>query len=140
MGGLSSLLGWFVENEAALSGVAATVVILGFVASPHGRGLRGLVRRWAGVVDGPTATQALVQPLADIPEPPLPEADRPSIAVLPFAPTSKDEGSGIFADAMTNDIIRALGHVQGFFVTSSNSTFAYKGQSVDTRQMRALCG
>lgn len=55
MDGLSSVMAWFVENEAALSGVAATVVILGFVASPLGVGLRGLVRRWAGVVDAPAA-------------------------------------------------------------------------------------
>jgi len=122
---------WFVENEAALSGVAATVVILGFVASPLGAGLRGIVRRWAGVVDAPAAVA--ISP--DIAPPPEPEADRPSIAVLPFTPAAKDEDSELFADGMTNDIITALGHVPGFFVTSSNSTFVYKGQSIDTRQI-----
>ena len=36
---------------------------------------------------------------------------------------------------MSDDIITALGHVPGFFVTSSNTTFVYKGQSIDTRQI-----
>ena len=136
MDGLSSLLTWFVDNEAALSGVAATVVIVGFVASPLGAGLRGLVSRWAlsspGVAEAPAAVASSIP---DIPSPPEPEADRPSIAVLPFTPASKDEDSEIFADAMSDDIITALGHVPGFFVTSSNTTFVYKGQSIDTRQI-----
>ena len=131
MEGLSALLAWFVENEAALSGVAATVVILGFIASPLGAGLRGLVRRWAN------ASSTVVEPPAseDIPGPPEPQADRPSIAVLPFSPASKDEDSEIFADGMTDDVITLLGHVPGFFVISRGSAFVYKGKSVDTRQI-----
>ncbi len=135
MDGLNALLAWFVDNEAALSGVAATVVILGFVVSPLGAGLRGLVRRWALSSSGVVNTPAPAPTQPDIPAPLEPEADRPSIAVLPFAPSAKDADSELFADAMTNDIIRALGHVQGFFVTSSNSSFAYKGQTIDTRQI-----
>jgi len=134
--GLSSLLAWFVEHEAALSGVAATVVIVGFIASPLGAGLRGLIRRWAlssaGVVEASVAPQ---QTTTDIPPTPEPEADRRSIAVLPFVSSADDKDSEIFADGMTDDIITALGHVPGFFVTSSSSTFVYKQQSVDARQI-----
>ena len=91
MDGLSSFLSWFVENEAALSGVAATVVILGFVASPLGAGLRGLVRRWALSSEEFVAASATAVPSSDIPDPREPEVDRPSIAVLPFTPAAKDE-------------------------------------------------
>lgn len=133
MDGLSSLMTWFIDNEAALSGVAATVVILGFVASPLGAGLRGLVRRRTLSSSGFVEAPVVPAPAPDIPAPP--EADRPSIAVLPFVSSADDKDSQIFADGMTDDIITALSHVPGFFVTSSNSTFAYKGQSVDTRQI-----
>ncbi len=112
MDGLNALMAWFVENEAALSGVAATVVILGFVE----------------VSEAPA-------PIADISKPLEPETDRRSVAVLLFVSTSDDKDNEIFADEMTNDINAALGHVPCFFVTSSNSTLVYKGQSIDTRQI-----
>lgn len=135
MDGLGTIAAWIGENETLLSGVAAIVVVLSFVASPLGQGLRGLVRRWALSSSGFVEGQVTVPPISDIQTPPELEADRPSVAVLPFAPASDDKDSEIFADAMTDDIITALGHVPGFFVTSSNSTFVYKGQSVDTRQI-----
>ncbi len=112
MDGLNALMAWFVENEAVLSGVAATVVILGFVEVP----------------EAPA-------PIADISKPLEPETDRRSVAVLLFVSTSDDKDNEIFADEMTNDINAALGHVPCFFVTSSNSTLVYKGQSIDTRQI-----
>jgi len=135
VGGLSALIAWIGENEAVLSGGAALVVMIGFVASPLGAGLRGLVRRWSLSSSGAIEAQAATAPANDIPNPPEPEADRPSIAVLPFVSSSDDKDSEIFADGMTNDIITALGHVPGFFITSGNSTFVYKDQSVDTRQI-----
>ncbi len=135
MDGLNALMAWFVENEAALSGVAATVVILGFVASPLGAGLRGLVRRWALSSAGFVEVSDAPAPTADISKPLEPETDRRSVAVLLFVSTSDDKDNEIFADEMTNDINAALGHVPCFFVTSSNSTLVYKGQSIDTRQI-----
>lgn len=136
MDGLNYITAWISGNETLLSGVAAIVVVLSIVVSPLGAGLRGLVRRKAlssvGFVEG---SAAATPNNSDIPQAFEPEADRPSIAVLPFVPVSDDKDSEIFADGMTNDIITALGHVPGFFVTSGNSTFVYKGQSVDTRKI-----
>ena len=94
--------------------------MLGFVASPLGAGLRGLVRRWALSSSGVVETPVAAPPIADIPPPPEPEADRPSVAVLPFVSAGDDRNGEIFADAMTDDIITALGHVPGFFVTYRN--------------------
>jgi adenylate cyclase len=62
--------------------------------------------------------------------------DRPSIAVLPFKNASGDPEQEYFADGITEDIITALSKWRWFLVISRNSTFAYKEESVDVRQIR----
>jgi len=64
--------------------------------------------------------------------PALPE--RPSIAVLPFANMSGDPEQDYFADGMVEDIITALSRFNQLFVIARNSSFTYKGRSVDVRQ------
>jgi TolB-like protein/class 3 adenylate cyclase/Flp pilus assembly protein TadD len=64
---------------------------------------------------------------------PLP--DKPSIAVLPFANLSGDPDQGYFADGMTDDLITDLSKVSGLFVIARNSSFVYKGQTVEIRQV-----
>jgi adenylate cyclase len=59
--------------------------------------------------------------------------DKPSIAVLPFVNMSGDPGQEYFADGVTEDIITALSRIRWFFVIARQSTFAYKGRSVDIR-------
>ena len=66
--------------------------------------------------------------------PPLP-IDRPSIAVLPFANMSGDPEQEYFADGMAEEIITALSRCQSLFVIARNSSFVYKGKSVDVRQI-----
>lgn len=68
----------------------------------------------------------------------LPE--KPSLAVLPFANMSGDEEQEYFADGITEDLITALSHVRWLFVIARNSTFAYKGQSPDIRQVATDLG
>ena len=63
----------------------------------------------------------------------LPEG--PSIAVLPFNNMSGDPDQGYFCDGITENIISALSHNSELFVIARNSTFAYKGKSVDVRQV-----
>jgi adenylate cyclase len=65
----------------------------------------------------------------------LPIPDKPSIAVLPFANMSGDPEQEYFADGITEDIITALSEFEYFFVISRNSSFAYKGVSVDVRDV-----
>jgi len=65
--------------------------------------------------------------------PPLP--DRPSIAVLPFINLSGDPEQEYFSNGMTEDVITALSRLRWFFVIARNSTFAYKGQAYDVRQI-----
>ena len=79
-------------------------------------------------------------------EPTLPESqplalpDKPSIAVLPFQNMSGDPEQEFFADGMTEDIITALSRYRSLFVIARNSTFAYKGQSPDLRQVSTELG
>jgi TolB-like protein/class 3 adenylate cyclase len=67
--------------------------------------------------------------------PPLPLPDKPSIAVLPFANMSGDPEQEYFADGMVEEIITALSRIRWLFVIARNSTFTYKGQSVDVKQV-----
>ena len=60
--------------------------------------------------------------------------DRPSIAVLPFTNMSGDVEQDYFADGMVEDIITGLARIKWLFVIARNSSFAYKGKSVDVKQ------
>jgi adenylate cyclase len=68
-------------------------------------------------------------------KPPLPLPDKPSIAVLPFVNMSDDKSQEYFCDGMTEEIIGALSKVGNLFVVSRNSSFTYKGKSVDVKQV-----
>jgi TolB-like protein/class 3 adenylate cyclase len=75
----------------------------------------------------PTATPAVGSSL------PLP--DKPSIAVLPFANMSGDPEQEYFADGMVEEIITALSRIRWLFVIARNSTFTYKGQTIDVKRV-----
>jgi TolB-like protein len=61
--------------------------------------------------------------------------DKPSIAVLPFANMSGDPDQEYFADGMVEEIITALSRIRWLFVIARNSSFTYKGQAVDVKQV-----
>jgi len=61
--------------------------------------------------------------------------DKPSIAVLPFSNMSGDPGQEYFADGIVDEIITALSRFRNVFVIARNSSFAYKGRSVDVKQV-----
>jgi len=66
--------------------------------------------------------------------------DKPSIAVLPFNNMSGDPEQEYFADGITEDIITDLSKISGLFVIARNSSFAYKGQNPDLRQVSRELG
>jgi adenylate cyclase len=69
-------------------------------------------------------------------EPPaLALPDKPSIAVLPFANMSGDPEQEYFADGMVEEIITALSRIRWLFVIARNSSFTYKGQATDVKQV-----
>ena len=61
--------------------------------------------------------------------------DKPSIAVLAFQNMSGDPEQEHFADGIAEDIITALSKSRWLFVIARNSSFAYKGRSVDVKQI-----
>jgi adenylate cyclase len=63
--------------------------------------------------------------------PALAVPDKPSIAVLPFQNMSGDPEQEYFADGMVEEIITALSRIRWLFVIARNSSFTYKGQSVE---------
>jgi TolB-like protein len=66
--------------------------------------------------------------------------DKPSIAVLPFTNMSGDAEQEYFADGVVEEIITALSRVRWLFVIARNSSFVYKGRSIDTKQVGAELG
>jgi TolB-like protein/class 3 adenylate cyclase/tetratricopeptide (TPR) repeat protein len=66
---------------------------------------------------------------------PLALPDKPSIAVLPFQNMSGDPEQEYFADGVVEDIITALSRFRQLFVIARNSSFTYKGRSVDIKQV-----
>ena len=68
-----------------------------------------------------------------IEDPALP--DGPSIAVLPFANMSGDPGQDYFADGITEEVITSLSRLSWLFAIARNSSFTYKGKTVDVRQV-----
>lgn len=71
--------------------------------------------------------------LGDSPALALP--DKPSIAVLPFQNMSGDPDQEYFVDGMAEEIITVLSRIRWLFVIARNSSFTYKGQSADVRQV-----
>jgi len=65
---------------------------------------------------------------------------KPSIAVLPFTNMSGEPEQEAFADGLTEDLITDLSRQSGLFVIARNSTFAYKGKSIDARRIASDLG
>lgn len=82
----------------------------------------------------PTPMPDSSPPTAAAAELPVP-TDRPSIAVLPFANLGDDPEQEYFADGVAEEIITALSRCHSLFVIARNSSFVYKGRSVDVRQV-----
>lgn len=83
----------------------------------------------------PTAQTVSARSPAEDPKPILSLPDSPSIAVLPFRNLSGDPAQDYFADGVVEDIITALSRIRWLFVIARNSSFAYKGRTVDEKQV-----
>jgi adenylate cyclase len=66
--------------------------------------------------------------------------ERPAFAVLPFANMSGDPEQEYFADGITEDLITAIATWCRFPVIARNSSFVYKGRSVDIKQVGEVLG
>jgi len=107
--------------------VAVSVVVLAI----------GGVAIWQGTRPPPAPPPETV---AEPVDPVLAMPTGPSIAVLPFDNMSGDPEQDFFADGLTEEIITALTRFSNMHVISRNSTFAYKGQAMDTRTVAKELG
>ncbi|MGE4014336.1 MAG: adenylate/guanylate cyclase domain-containing protein, partial [Alphaproteobacteria bacterium] len=78
---------------------------------------------------------AAVKSVAAVPQHESANADRPTIAVLPFVNMSGDAEQEYFADGISEDIITGLSKLRWFFVIARNSSFTYKGKAVDVKRV-----
>jgi DNA-binding winged helix-turn-helix (wHTH) protein len=67
--------------------------------------------------------------------PPVATPSRPLIAILPFQNMSGDPEQEYFADGMVEEIITTRSRIRWLFVIARNSSFTYKGQVVDVKQV-----
>ena len=105
-------------GEKSLKNISRPVRVYSVVIAPPARsGAAGEGRRGAG--------QAVV---------------KPTIAVLPFANMSGDAEQEFFVDGLTEDIITELSRRHELFVISRNSSFVYKGQAVNIREVAEKLG
>ena len=77
---------------------------------------------------------------AERPEERLSSPAKPSIAVLPFQNMSGDAEQDFFCDGLVEDIITTLSKLAGLRVVARNSSFVYKGRSVDVREIAKQLG
>jgi len=67
--------------------------------------------------------------------PALTVPDKPSIAVLSFTNMTGDPDNEYFGDGIAEDVITNLSRNPFLFVIARNSSFTYKGRSVEVRQI-----
>jgi len=63
------------------------------------------------------------------------QTSKPSIAVLPLTNMSDDPGQQYLSDGITEDIITELCRYRELLVIARNSSFQYRGKSVDMRRI-----
>ena len=71
---------------------------------------------------------------------PLALPDKPSIAVLPFQNMSGDPEQEYFADGIAEDVLTTLSKIQELMVIARNSSFVFKGQTRDIREIGRTLG
>jgi TolB-like protein len=141
---LSCIAGWLGENEATISAVVGIAVLAGIVLA----GLRPLVRRRDEAAQATTLSATATEPAlaadsspADLDPLTVPGFEgHPAIAVLPFDNLSGDPNQEYFADGLAEDLITRLAAWRWFPVIARNSSFTYKGTSVDVKQVSRELG
>ena len=84
---------------------------------------------------GPPVTTRKAESGAGGPTPALALPIKPSVVVLPFANLGDDPEQAYFTDGMVDDIITGLARIKWLFVIGRGTTFAYKGRTVQAREI-----
>ncbi len=99
-------------------------------AAGAGKGLKSLLRRFRRGRDAPTTSTSPIQSGMPV----------ESIAVLPFADLSAERDQEYFSDGMTEELIDALAKIEGLRVAARTSSFQFKGQATDVRDVGRKLG
>lgn len=131
-------------SEAALSSrIKSARQILGddgksqrYIRTIHKKGFR-----FVGVVKGQVQEQeALRQPALNQEStqagPSVRRIEKPKVAVLPFLNLTTETEQEYLSDGITSDIIAYLSKHRWLQVTARNTSFGYKGKSIDIRHLR----
>ncbi len=130
--------GRIVSDSALATAINAARVALGdsgeaqrLIKTLPRKGFRfiGEVRK-REVVDKATADVATPLPKSNLALP-----DRPSLAVLPFTNIGQDPEQDYFADGIVEEMITALARMRSLFVIARNSSFTFKGRTVDVKEV-----
>ncbi|MBV1931985.1 MAG: hypothetical protein KUG71_09740 [Porticoccaceae bacterium] len=154
---MSALLSWLAAHESALSAIAALIAISAGVAvvtrliwTRMPSHVMDKVKRpaflsdWRNIalISLALAGLSLVVIFALSPDSAeqsggdnLAAMGKPSVAVLPLNNISDDPEQTYLADGIAEDVITLLSSNPRFFVVARNSSFTYKGQAVDIRQV-----
>src|SRR5262249_31742418 len=99
------------------------------------KGFRFIGNVSEAALDGVAPSRAEPGPTDEAGTQELAMVDGPSIAALPFVNLSGDPEQDYFAGGLVEDIIGALSRIPWLFVVARNSSFAYKRQAVDVKQV-----
>ena len=125
--------------EAIKSGVAPALVGHGpSISGVLARALRkGSRQRYAAVAD-------LLRELQEARPQHSPsvsgESGLPSIAVLPFVNMSPDPDNEFFSDGLSEELLNSLGRLPGLKVAARTSSFAFKNETLDLRDVAERLG
>ena len=103
-----------------------------FLGEHEVKNIKEPVRVYKVVMENESPKPLVNEPL-DLPE-------KPSIAVLPFNNMSGDPSQEYFSDGLTEQIISGLCKISKLFVIARNSSFAYKGKSMNIKQIAEELG
>lgn len=150
----SSIESPWVQDEAAEGRDSGRLVPVLFGTDKPPLGFRQFQSIDFGAWDGesePPALEALIRAIAQKGgEPEAVTSDRQpaekdaenrrSICVLPFTNMSGDPEQDYFSDGITEDIITDLSKVSALAVVARNTAFAFKGQSLDVKEVALKLG
>jgi adenylate cyclase len=107
-----------ISRRVAIASILASAIIIG-----------GLVSYYIYLHQSGRLESASVEKVAS------PLSEKASIAVLPFDNMSNDPEQEYFSDGISEDIITDLSKISGLIVIARNSSFTYKGKSVNAQQI-----
>lgn len=108
--------------------------------SPETEALHRMIRDDPGTLASLRPGRSHASPRQDVPIGATIPPAKPSIAILPFTNLSGDPEQQYFSDGITNDLITDLSRFSGLLVIASNSTFTYRGEGVEARQVSSELG